>query len=293
MDTRQLRYYVALIEAGTYTKAAEQLHISQPSLSATIKKLEESVGLTLINRGSRSLHMTHEGKILYEEARRFLQHFQHVTDEMERLKQQGPLEISIGLIESTIFFVPEILKQFKQEYEEAKVSLMETLSLSDVERALYNFDIHLAITNQNIFQNDIETLPIYEEKLVTLIPSGHRLANKRTIQLHDLENESFIVCKEGFQTRQDILNAFNRAGVQPNIQFEIERFETSCSLVEKGLGITVVPENYVTYSKHTNLVVKSLAEDNISRTVYLAYVNNRYMPPIVKRFIEMIETYFK
>lgn len=121
MDTRQLRYYVALIEAGTYTKAAEQLHISQPSLSATIKKLEESVGLTLINRGSRSLQLTHEGKILYEEARRFLQHFQHVTDEMERLKQQGPLEISIGLIESTIFSYLKFLSSSNRNMKRQKL----------------------------------------------------------------------------------------------------------------------------------------------------------------------------
>ena len=293
MDSRQLRYYVALIEAGSYTKAAEQLHISQPSLSATIKKLEESVGLSLIDRSSRNLRMTKEGEILYEEARRILKHFYHVSEEMDRLKRQGPLEVSIGLIESTIFFVPKILKQFKQEYGQAKVSIMETLSLSDVEKALYNFDIHLAITNQNIHREDIETIPIYEEKLVTLLPPGHPLIKKPSITIHDLEGESFIVCKEGFQTRQDILNAFNKAGVQPNIQFEIERFETSRSLVKEGLGITVVPENYVTHSNQTDSVIKLFEDHHISRTVYLAYVNNRYMPPIVKRFIQLVEEYFE
>src|SRR5699024_6243875 len=257
MDIRQLKYFITVADEHTYTRAASLLHISQPSLSAAIKKLESEVGLTLIDRSARDLRLTKEGQILYQEAQKLLHHHEHVSFEMDRLKQQGPLELSIGLIESSMFFVPDILTRFKAEYHNVRVSLLETLSLTDVKKALNNFEIHLAITNQYIHQEDIETIPIYEENLVALIPPQHHLIRKETLHIDDLEGENFIVCKEGFQTRQDILNAFSKSGVKPDIQFEIERFETGCSLVEEGLGITVVPENYVRYAKQIDCAIKT------------------------------------
>lgn len=292
VDIRQLKYFTTLADEQTYTRAARMLHISQPSLSATIKKLEQEIGRTLIDRSARKIRITTEGRFLYREAQKLLHHYEHVSFEMDRLKHQGPLELAIGLIESSMFFIPDILTRFKQEYPDVRVSLLETLSLGDVEKALTNFDIHLAITNQYIHQEDIDTIPIYEENLVALIPPEHHLSRKDSLTIHDLGGENFIVCKEGFQTRQDILNAFSKSGVKPNIQFEIERFETGCSLVEDGLGITVVPENYVRYSKQTNCAVKTIDDVSISRIVYLAYDKNRYLPPIVMRFIELVKGFF-
>ncbi|RYG72520.1 LysR family transcriptional regulator [Lentibacillus lipolyticus] len=292
MDIRQLKYFITIADEQNYTRAASALHISQPSLSAAIKKLEEELELTLIDRSARELWLTREGQILYQEAKKLLHHYEHVSFEMDRLKQQGPLELAIGLIESSMFFIPDILTQFKQEYGDVRISLLETLSLGDVEKALNNFDIHLAITNQYIHQEDIETIPIYEENLVALIPPGHHLGRQDSLHIYDLEGVNFIVCKEGFQTRQDILNAFSKSGVKPNIQFEIERFETGCSLVEDGLGITVVPENYVRYAKQTDCTIKMIDGAGISRIVYLAYDKNRYQPPIVMRFIGLVQEFF-
>lgn len=293
MDIKQLRYFTTLAEQVTYTRAAESLHISQPSLTVSMKKLEKELGLILIDKGFREFTLTKEGKILYQEAKKLLNHFGHVSNEMVRLKEEGPLELSIGLIESSMFFIPEILKKFKQQHPDVQVSLLETLSLGDVEEALNNFEIHLAITNQFIHNEEIESIPIYEENLVTVLPPGHKLSSLSNLRIHDLENEDFIVCKEGFQTRQDILGAFHKAGVNLNIQFEIERFETGCSLVENGLGITVLPENYIRFSdKSTHTTIRPLDDPGIARTVYLAYDKNWYLPPMVDQFIELIRGYF-
>lgn len=293
MEINQLRYFVTLVEQSTYTIAASILHISQPSLSMAIKKLEKDLGLILIDRSTRNANLTKEGKILYQEAKNLLSHFKHVEDEMTRLKEQGPLELSIGLIESSKFWAPKVLKHFKEEYQDVRIKIMDVLSLDDVIRVLSNFDIHLAITNQFINSEDIEVIPIYEEKLVALLPPLHPLAENNDIKISDLEGEDFIVCKEGFQTRSDILNAFRKSGIKPNIQIEIERFETACSMVEESLGITVVPENYVRYLKHSTFHIKPINDSNISRTVYLAFIKNRYLPPLVHRFISLTQEFFK
>ncbi len=292
MDLRLLKYFVTIAEQPTFTAAAALLHISQPSLSTALKNLENKLGLALIDRSTRDMKLTKEGKILYEEARKLITHYEHVSDEMERIKQHGPPELSIGIIESSKFWVPKIIKQFKKEYQEVHISLFEVLSLNDVIKALNRFDIHLAITNQYINSKDIQTLPIYEERLVALLPPTHSLNRKSHIELYDLKDEPFIISKEGFRTRDDVLNAFRKAGIKPNIQFEIERLETAVSLVENDLGITVVPENYIKYSKKGNFHTKEIRDSDSARTVYLAYEKNRYLPPLVLRFITLVKEFY-
>lgn len=292
MNLRQLQYFVTIIEQSSFTAAASILHISQPSLSVAIKKLEHRVGLSLIDRSTRELTLTREGEILYEEAKKLITHFDHVSDEITRIRMEGPPELAIGIIESSKFWVPKILQQFKREYADVHLKLFEVLSLNDVIKALNNFDIHLAITNQYINSKDIQTIPIYEEKLVALLPLRHPLQAKSHLNINDLEGESFIISKEGFQTRADILNVFRKAGIKPNIQFELERLGTAVSLVENNLGITVVPENYINYSKKKLYHIKEIYDSNIARTVYLAYDKNRYLPPLVLRYISLVKEFF-
>src|SRR5699024_5909898 len=122
MDIRQLKYFTTLVDEQTYTKAASALHTSQPSLSAAIKKLEEEVGLILINLSKRQLESTREDQIFYQESGNVVHLYEHVSVEMDRVKQQGPLELSIGLIESSMFFIPDILTECKQEFLEVRIS---------------------------------------------------------------------------------------------------------------------------------------------------------------------------
>lgn len=293
MDIRPLRYFITVVEEKTFTAAATKLHISQPSLSTAIKKLEQNIGLTLLDRSTRKLRVTKEGELVYNEAKKLLTHASYVADEMKRLKMQGPLALSIGLIESSKFWIPKVFPSFREQFQDVRIKLLEILSLEEVENALTHFDIHIAITNQYIQNKEIAIIPIYEERLVALLPPNHPLQHDESITLKDVVNEDFIISKEGFQTREDILHAFRKQGMTPNIQFEIERFETACSLVEDGLGITFLPENYVRYSKNQSYHIKEIRHADISRPVYLAFVKNRYVPPIVQSFIALVKEFFQ
>ncbi len=292
MDIRSLHYFITIVEEKTFTEAATKLHISQPSLSTAIKKLEEKIGLTLLDRSTRKLRVTKEGELIYNEAKKLLTHADYVADEMKRLKKEGPPVLSIGLIESSKFWIPKIFPSFREKFQNVRIKLLEILSLEQVENALTHFEIHIAITNQYIQNKEIAIIPIYEERLVALLPPGHPLKHHESVTLADVVKDDFIISKEGFQTREDILHAFRQQGMTPNIQFEIERFETACSLVEDGLGITLLPENYVRYTKHQSYHIKEILDTDISRPVYLAFVKNRYVPPIVETFITLVEDFF-
>ncbi|WP_019376874.1 LysR family transcriptional regulator [Virgibacillus halodenitrificans] len=293
MYLRELYYFVTIVEESTFTAAAVKLHVTQPTLSATIKKLESRLELRLLDRTSKEITLTKEGSILYKEAKKLLIHYDHVFEEMDRIKKDGPLEIAIGSIESAKFWLPEVLVGFKELYPDIYLKIFDVLGQSDVEKALNSFEIHLAITNQYVAHPEIEVVPLYEEELVVLLPGKHELVSKEFLTVRDLQTIPFILCKEGFQTRQDVINAFRKKGIKPAVQFEIERFETACSLVEKGLGSTVVPQNYISEDSLRNMSVKRLNDPVLSRTVYLATNKNRYLPPIATRFIEDVHSYFK
>src|SRR5690625_3992856 len=258
MDQRTLLYFTTLIEQGTFTKAAKTLHISQPSLSAAIKKIEANVGLQRTERSTRKIALTKGGEILYKEAKKLLYHVDYVNKEMKRLKQDGPLELQIGVIESVNSWLPKVISDYRKANANVHIKLSEELGLSQVERALQNYKIHLAITNQHFENQEIITMPIYKENLIALLPMEHHLRSVEEIFIFDIKDDELIISKEGFQTREDIFNEFRKADITPNIHFEIERFETACSLVEEGLGVTIVPENYIKHVQNPSFVVKSI-----------------------------------
>src|SRR5699024_8646770 len=154
MDYRLLLYFTTLVNQGSFTKAAKILHISQPSLSAAIKTLEGAIGLILLQRSTRKIHLTKEGKIVYIEAKRLLNHFQYVEKEVMRLKKDGPLELKVGLIESVNSWLPKVISTFSKSNPEIHIKLFEVLGLKQVEDALQNYQIHLAITNQHFDNPD-------------------------------------------------------------------------------------------------------------------------------------------
>ena len=292
MDYRLLHYFTTLVDQGTFTKAAQHLHISQPSLSSAIKKLETSVNLKLIERSTRNFQLTKEGEIVYKESKKLIQHFHYVENEILRLKDNGPLEIQIGLIESVKFWLPKVIATYNERLPDVRIKLLEVLGLKKVEQALQNYKIHLAITNQRFKSDEIKSIPIYKENLVALLPKDHPLQQKETICFQDIKNEQFIICKEGFQTRDDILNEFLELGITPNIKFEIERFETAYSLVEEGIGVTIVPENYIRSFHIDSSQIKHFDNDRLSRTVYIAFLKGRYLPPVIEQFIDITKNFF-
>lgn len=292
MDLRQLRYFVTIVDKKSYTKAAKILHVSQPSLSNTIKNLEQEVGFRLLERSTRKIHLTASGEVLYKRALELLCEFENIKKEMEEVKIEGTGTITIGLIESTKSWLPKVIKLFRVKYPHVKIQLIDILGKKNIYEALKKYDIHFAITNEYISQPDMEMFPIYDEKLELITNKNHPLNEMKTIQLSDLTEEPFIISKPSFQTRKDILNAFSSEGLAPNILYETERFETACSLVREGLGISIIPESYLQSSFLESLRIRQINNNKLTRIVYLSCLKDRYLPPIIYDLHHMIQRFF-
>lgn len=292
MDLKQLTYFVTIVDHRSFSKAALKLHISQPSLSNAIKSLESDLGSQILDRNTRNIELTEAGTILYSKAVQLLLEMDRVKIEMDEVRLIGSGELQLGMIESVKHWIPKVILQYNADFPNMRIKLTEVLSGNDVINSLRNYKTHSIITNQFIQEEDIETIPLYNEKLVLVLHESNSLTNYATITLKDLVSEPFIISSEGFQTREDVLNAFKTEDIIPNIKYEIERFETALSLVREGIGITLIPENYLQVLPDDTIVKKSIDSPSLDRTVYLTYLKNRYVSPAIHTFINKTKLFF-
>ncbi|MBH0333624.1 LysR family transcriptional regulator [Brevibacillus brevis] len=292
MDIKHLHYFVTVCDQLSYSKAAQKLHISQPSLSNAIKNLEQEVGSPLLERNTRKMELTDAGKILYQKSLLLLSQMNMLKKEMEEVKLTGSGDLIIGIIESVKHWIPKVIRGYQGRFPSINIKLIEVLSGKAVKESLRKYHTHLLITNQFIDEDDIESFPLYDERLMLVLHKDHTLAEKESVRLKDLANEPFIISTEGFQTREDILTAFSFEQVNPQIKFEIERFETALTLVRENLGVTIIPENYLSGSTDASLVRKTIDSPALERTVYLAYLKNRYLAPAMQAFLEEVRAKF-
>lgn len=292
MDLKQLNYFVSVVDHMSFSKAAEKLHISQPSLSNAIKNLERDLGFQIIERNTRNSRLTEAGEVLYDRAIHLLSEMAIVKKEMEEVRLIGKGELQIGMIESVKYWIPKVISRYNEKFSEMNIRLTEVLGGDDVKNSLRKYETHAIITNQQIKEEDIEAVPLYKEKLVLVLHESHLMAGRESITLRELEHEQFIISTEGFQTREDILHAFALDNTAPTIKYEIERFETALSLVSENLGIALIPENYLQGPNDFSIVSKIIDSSALERTVYLTYMKNRYVSPSIKAFITEVENFF-
>ncbi|MFJ7736500.1 LysR family transcriptional regulator [Lysinibacillus sp. NPDC097287] len=291
MDLKQLQYFVSVIEHMNFSKAAEKLHISQPSLSNAIKKLEHEIGSPLLERNTRNLHLTEAGQLLYERAIVVLKNIEILKLEIDEVVVHGTSEITIGVMDSIKYWLPKVIAEYKNRYPKMVFHLVDILGSELVINSLKSYKTHLVITNQLIDEADLEVKCLYEERLVAVLPLNHPLVEKDKLTIADISKEPFIISKEGFQTRQNILNAFEKDGMDINIQFEIERLETAVSLVRENLGISILPEKYLQGPTAKTIVLKEIDSAYLRRNVYLVYMKNRHLPLAIHQLFDEIELF--
>lgn len=293
LDIKQLHYFIAVSEHMNFSKAAERLHISQPSLSNAIKKLEEEIGSPLLERNTRNLQLTEAGEVLFERAKVIVKNMEVLKIEMDEVIIHGTREITMGVMESIKHWLPKVIANYKKDYPEMIIHLVDILGSKRVKKSLKSYKTHLIITNQLMDDPELEVQTLYEERLVAVLPLHHPLAKKDKISITDISEEPFIISTEGFQTRRDILNTFEQAGKNIHIQFEIERFETAVSLVRENLGVTILPENYLQGPTAKTIVKKEIEGANLSRNVYLVYLKKRHLPLAIRQLLQDILQYFE
>lgn len=244
MDIRQLRQFLTLAETLHFGKAAELLHMTQPPLSISIRKLEEKLGGELFTRTNRNTELTDFGRSLLKPAMLAVQAAEEVTKTSALINkgQAGTLSISYPNGAAHRFF-PKILPKFTRQYPKIDLQLLEATSAETLE-LLEKRKVDIGIIYYPISSSrKYIKIPSEEDELVAIFPLGHRLEKQEKISLKDIADEPFVAfAQTEVPTLQNVISvACQQAGFTPNVEHYAQRVETIISLVRSGVGVSIVP----------------------------------------------------
>lgn len=236
----QLRYFLAVVETGSFTGAAKRVRVSQPSLSAGIQKLEDAVGVRLFDRSSRRVSLTEAGNRFHDRARTILVQIQAAEAELTGAPQPELLRLGV-LVTIPAAKVGDLVRAFRAAHPTALVSLFE-----GTEQELNNrldFDqLDLAITIQRPELRS-RTQPLYEEGYSLALPSSHPLARKSEITVEQLADEPTIV-RRRCEVLSETSRFFTSHNVRPRLVYRTDHDERALAMVSGNLGFTVMPDQY-------------------------------------------------
>jgi len=241
VNLRDLQYVVALAETGHFGEAAERCHVSQPTLSAQIKKLEEYLGVALFERQPRKVTPTEVGAQVIERARRVLQETADIRELARASRDPLTGRLRVGLI-PTIgpYLLPRIAVKLKRRLPKLSLMLYEYQTGPLLEK-LRSGELDLAILALPADTDGLVTRSLFAEAFVVAMPRHHRLAGRKRIKATDLEDETLLLLEEGHCLRDQALDVCGTVRVHEEQDFRATSLETLRQMVAAGLGITLLP----------------------------------------------------
>jgi LysR family hydrogen peroxide-inducible transcriptional activator len=274
MTLTELRYIVAVAETRHFGRAAERCFVSQPSLSASVKNLEEELGVTLFERGKRGVFLTEAGEQIVAQARRALEE----ADRVKRVARQGrdPLKgvLRLGIIHTIApYLLPQLVAALRRTAPGMPLDVEENTT-ANLDRMLKAGELDAVILALPYEGPGIETLPLYEESFRVAAPAGHPLARKKTIAVEELDAGELLLLPVGHCFRDQVLDACHEFSRPPEAGRQGNSLETLRSMVASGLGVTVLPATALT-ARHANPLVKTLSFSDPSPVRRVALASRR------------------
>jgi len=275
VELRQLRYFLAVAERLHFGRAAESLHISQPSLSQQIRALEEELGVQLFVRNKRHVALTTDGEALLPYARRLVALADDVQEEFAERSGLRRGKIRLGATPTLGgHLLPRVIGGFFQSYPGLELTIVEDGS-DRLARQLEQGNLDLALLVEDQETQGVAFEPLLHEEIVLALSPDHRCAGGGAIHLRDVRKDGFILCREGYHLRSLTLSACERAGFTPRIVVSGTDIDTALRFVRAGLGVTLVPEMAV--GEVPGIAVARVATPTLRRTVGIAWNPHRYL----------------
>jgi len=273
MELHQLRYFCAVAETGSFSRAAEQSHVSQPSLSQQILKLEAELGARLFDRLGRSIRLTDVGKTFLPRARAVLRELEAARGDVVEQKDSLGGSICVGVIPTVApYFLPPHLTSFSRKFPQVHLTVVEEITPVLLDR-LRAGTIDVAILALPIRGHEFETFPLLTERLFAALPKKHKLASRRDLSLKDLRSEPFLLLRDGHCFRDTAVAACDRARLHPQIIFESGQFSSLLSMVGAGMGVSIVPEMAIEKTSPCRYV--RIADAEAARTIGAVVLRGR------------------
>src|SRR6202795_1344812 len=292
MEMHQLRYVVAVAHAGNFSRAAEQCHVSQPSLSQQIQKLKEELGERLFDRMKREVKLTPHGESFLRRAVRVLEEVDTAKREAKDATDLLRGTVTLGVLPTIApYLLPEAMTEYLEKYPRVEIVVQEDTT-AHLLKLLVACEIDFALASQPIRDARLEVRELFSEELLLALPADHPLTRKRTVSASDLEGEALIVMKEGHCLGDQVLNFCDRSDLHPNISFRSAQLETIQSLVCAEMGLSLIPAMAAKPGQRSVPQYRSFSSPRPTRKIVAAWPKQRLPGRAAAEFLKIIPARF-
>lgn len=287
MEFKQIAYFLKVADLGSYSAAADELYISQSSLSKQIMALEKELGFLLFERSKRKIAITPAGKAFLAHARNLQAEFQAMLADVAPYKTAPALSIiSIPVIAQ--YGITTRIARFRQAHAQIQLALEER-EASAILPALKNRECDLAFLRDNYLDKTLyDTVEVAHDQFLVALSRQHRVAHRQSLSLRDLADENFIMFDKGTVVHELAMDACRAAGFEPRIFYASLRVESILGLVASNSGIALMMQKIFEYHKHPDVVSVPLRE-TIASSLVLAWPKDVALSHTALAFVEFIK----
>lgn len=283
----QLKVFEATARHGSFTRAAEELFLTQPTVSMQVKQLTKAIGLPLFEQVGKKLYLTEAGKQLFSTCQDIFVKLEQLEMTIADLKGMKQGKLRLAVITTTKYFMPRLLGPFCQLYPGIDVSLTVTNHEQVIDRIAHNQD-DLYVMSQLPEHLDVKAYPFLENPLVVVAPRNHPLANERNISLERLAEEVFIMREPGSGTRRSFQHLLDTHGLSVRMRLELGSNEAIKQAIAGQLGISVLSRHTLT-SDSEDLTILNVEGFPLPRQWYIVSLSGKQLSVVAKTFLEYLQ----
>jgi len=273
----------------SFSKAAEELFISQPAVTKHIKELERKVGMGLIQRRRGGFALTEAGKILFKYTHKISSHLMDIENLLEDLKKEHQGILKIGTTESySKGLMPKLLSGFQTSFPFMKIAL-DVGNSEEIEKSLLVYKNDLVLIAVTKKSPSFESIPFLKEELVLIVSPNHPLATKHAVSLKELGRYPLIIRAKGSTTRRIILQAFKEVGIHPSLYIEAGSSEFIKQWVSEGKGVCIIVKRTVEDEEKRGIIKTIPLLEKLYLQVAFLYLKKEKSNPAIKTFVKFIE----
>lgn len=289
MDIRHLQYFLEVARWKSFTKAAQSLYITQPTISKMIKNLEEDLGVVLFERLGKRVELTDAGQIIFDQSQSIVKSFHNLTAGLDDLMnlRRGSIRIGLPPMVGSSFF-PKVIGQYRNQYPGITVHLVEDGAKkieADVGSGVLDIGVVLMPTKEEKFH----TFTIVKDHLMLIVHPSHPLAERQEVALSELAQEAFVMFREDFALHDIIIEACLREGFQPEVIYESSQWDFIREMVAINLGVGLLPKTICQELDTTRVRVIPLSKPIIPWHLAIIWKKDHYLSFAAREWIRITQ----
>lgn len=291
MEIRQLHYFMAVCEEMHFTKAAEKIGVSQPTLSQQIRALEDELTIPLFDRIGKKIALTEAGELLFKYGTEIMDTLQNVKDSIADLRHMQSGTLRLGIMPSDLDYrITQLVIDFHREYPNVKLMVIASIA---IEAQVLESEVDIGIGTNVLPDERMVTIPLCTEEYVLTVSEKHHLADRTSVTIDELKGLPMVIYPEGFMGREIVEETVRRHGFRLNSILETSSATSILNLVRANIGATVQPEPLIRQMGDPSLRTIRIEDHPPSRSLSIIYRHDRYVTQAAKAFMEQIKRFFQ